>query len=45
MPNLVHSLDSASLDLVIENYFKENENKKFDSIHDCFAVLCNNLSY
>jgi len=43
MPNLVHSLDSASLGLVIENYFKENENKNFYSIHDCFAVLCNNV--
>ena len=42
MPNLVHSLDSASLGLVIENYFKVIENKKFYSIHNCFAVPCNN---
>jgi len=42
MPNLVHSLDSASLGLVIENYFKVIDNKNFYSIHDCFAVPCNN---
>jgi DNA-directed RNA polymerase len=41
MPNLVHSLDAASLGLIIENYFK-NEEKNFYSIHDCFAVPCNN---
>jgi DNA-directed RNA polymerase len=42
MPNLVHSLDAASLGLVVENYFKEIEYKNFYSIHDCFAVPCNN---
>jgi DNA-directed RNA polymerase len=42
MPNLVHSLDAASLGLVIENYFKVIDNKNFYSIHDCFAVPCNN---
>jgi hypothetical protein len=41
MPNLVHSLDAASLCLVIGNYFKENNN--FFSIHDCFAVPCNKV--
>ena len=41
MPNLVHSLDAASLGLVIKIYFKVIENKKFYSIHDCFAVPCN----
>ena len=42
MPNLVHSLDAASLGLVIEDYFKVIENKNFYSIHDCFAVPCTN---
>jgi DNA-directed RNA polymerase len=44
MPNLVHSLDAASLCLVIESYFKENNNINFYSIHDCFAVPCNKVS-
>lgn len=44
MPNLVHSLDAASLCLVIVNYFKENENVNFYSIHDCFAVPCNKVN-
>ena len=42
MPNLVHSLDAASLGLVIENYFKITENKFCYSVHDCFAVPCTN---
>lgn len=40
MPNLVHSLDAASLCLVITNYFKQIDNVNFYSIHDCFAVPC-----
>ena len=44
MPNLVHSLDAASLCLVIVNYFKENDNINFYSIHDCFAVPCNKVN-
>lgn len=42
MPNLVHSLDAASLCLVTGNYFKENKN--FFSIFDCFAVTCNKVN-
>ena len=38
MPNLVHSLDAASLALLIENFFKEDKTKNFFSVHDCFAV-------
>lgn len=41
MPNLVHSLDGASLSLIIENYFKVDANNNFFSVHDCFAVPCN----
>jgi len=44
MPNLIHSLDAASLCLVIVNYFKEIDNLNFYSIHDCFAVPCNKVN-
>jgi DNA-directed RNA polymerase len=44
MPNLVHSLDAASLCLVIANYFKQIDNINFYSIHDCFAVPCNKVN-
>lgn len=44
MPNLVHSLDAASLCLVIVNYFKQIYNVNFYSIHDCFAVPCNKVN-
>lgn len=40
MPNLVHSLDAASLCLLIESYFSDNNSLYFYSIHDCFAVPC-----
>jgi DNA-directed RNA polymerase len=43
MPNLVHSLDSASLALLIDNFFKIENNYNFYSIHDCFAVTCNKV--
>ena len=44
MPNLVHSLDAASLCLVIINYFKQIDNVNFYSIHDCFSVPCNKVN-
>lgn len=43
MPNLVHSLDAASLSLLIDKFFNGDKNKNFYSIHDCFAVTCNNV--
>jgi DNA-directed RNA polymerase len=42
MPNLVHSLDANTLALVIDKLCKNNI-KQFYSIHDCFAVTCNNV--
>lgn len=44
MPNLVHSLDAVNLALLIDNFFKEDKFKNFYSVHDCFAVTCNNVS-
>jgi DNA-directed RNA polymerase len=43
MPNLIHSLDASSLALLIDFYFKDG-NINFFSIHDCFAVPCNNVT-
>ena len=45
MPNLIHSLDAASLALLADMYFKDNstEYKNFYAIHDCFAVTANNV--
>lgn len=45
MPNLIHSLDAASLILLVNEFFKENKYKNFYSIHDCFAVTCNNVEF
>ena len=44
MPNLVHSLDAASLALLAEYYFKTVDIKNFYAIHDCFAVTANNVN-
>ena len=43
MPNLVHSLDAASLALLEEYYFKTVDVKNLYAIHDCFAVTANNV--
>lgn len=43
MPNLIHSLDASSLALLIDNLFKEKPSTNFYSVHDCFAVTCNNV--
>ena len=45
MPNLIHSLDAASLSLIVDMFFiKSDNNINFFSIHDCFAVTANNVS-
>ena len=44
MPNLVHSLDAASLALLLDSYFKGiREIKNIYTVHDCFAVTANNI--
>ena len=44
MPNLIHSLDSSSLALLVNLYFNtNNETKNIYSIHDCFAVTANHV--
>jgi DNA-directed RNA polymerase len=44
MPNLIHSLDAASLALLFNKYFKEGGSKNsIYTIHDCFAVSANNV--
>lgn len=45
MPNLVLSLDAASLALLIDIYFRKEATNNFYSIHDCFAVTCNIVNY
>jgi len=44
MPNLIHSLDSANIQLFVNNLHKENINIPFYTIHDCFASLPNSMS-
>ena len=47
MPNLIHSLDAASLAIVVDIFFsgKDDYTKGFNffAIHDCFAVSANNM--
>lgn len=45
MPNLIHSLDAASLALLIDYYFSDKSSniKNIYTIHDCFAVTANNV--
>jgi DNA-directed RNA polymerase len=45
LPNLIHSLDAASLALLIHYYFSDTNIsvKNIYTIHDCFAVTANNV--
>lgn len=47
MPNLIHSLDSTSLVLMTDKYFKEldEEHRNIYAVHDCFGATCNNMWY
>ena len=46
MPNLIHSLDAASLSLIVDMFYSEDTNNfnNFFAIHDCFAVTANNIT-
>jgi DNA-directed RNA polymerase len=44
MPNLIHSLDAATLALLFDKYYhKGGSNNSIYTIHDCFAVTANNV--
>jgi hypothetical protein len=47
MPNLIHSLDAASLSLLIDKYFNNFNNniKNIFAIHDCFSTTSNNMKF
>ena len=43
MPNLIHSLDAASLTILIDKFFENDTGiRSIYGVHDCFAVTCNN---
>lgn len=47
MPNLIHSLDATSLNLLykqfIKSFFSKNDTQFF-FVHDCFATTCDKVS-
>ncbi len=43
MPNLIHSLDAASLALLIDLYFNRTGFANIYTVHDCFAVTANQV--
>lgn len=47
MPNLIHSLDSTSLMLLLDKYFNNSEFKvkNIYTIHDCFAMPMNHVEF
>ncbi len=47
MPNLIHSLDAASLMLLVKKYFNNDEFniKNIYTIHDCFAMPLGHIEF
>src|SRR3978361_325201 len=43
MPNLIHSLDAASLTLLVKLFVEQSNHFQFYAIHDCFVVPCNKV--
>ena len=41
--NLAYFLDTISLTLSIENFFKKDKHKNISFIHNCFTVTCINI--
>ena len=48
MPNLIHSLDAASLAILIDKFFNNPNSSKIKNIyaiHDCFSSTANNMKF
>ena len=46
MPNLIHSLDAATLALLVKEFFDNNLNvKNIYTVHDSFGMTINNVEY
>lgn len=46
MPNLIHSLDAASMTLMFKSFHKlSKKNVNLFTVHDCFATTANNVPY
>lgn len=43
MPNLIHSLDASSLNLLYDEFHKLWDNTQFYSIHHCFGTTCDKI--
>ena len=45
MPNFIHSMDSAHIQLLVMNLIAENRNINLFTIHDCFATTPDTMRY